>query len=151
MKRIACIGIAVLLTITLGGCILQNGDMIPVTFSLENSSEVTISEIWFHSPPRYGSSSPIHNILTDGDKSLKPGEVREFTISLFNNQIESGGLIYVIPAGTGSGIFAGETYLEDDYLIVISSDDSGNDFFVTIYGDNGSSDDDEHNLPGRIS
>ena len=146
MRRFTYIGLALLLTLALSGCIftLFSGDTIPITFTIENSTEFEITQIWLNSPPKFGSSSPIHDILESDSESMRPGEVREFTIKLLRDQIESGGLIYIKFAGTDDEVSLGTVYLKDDTIYEITGYD--NDLKLTELNDINSSDSDSDDV-----
>ena len=135
MKKIIALFVVFVVTVTLlNGCTLLSGDTLKVTFTLNNSTEYEIGSIWYFAPPRFGSSSPNHDILTAEDKPLKPGEEREFTIYLYKDQIEYSGGIYLAVPGIEDEFNAGGISFEKAKNIIITCDDNMN-FTVTAVND----------------
>ena len=99
--------ISVIMALSISGCL---GETTPVTVVLKNTTEYELEQIIFQIPPTRGSYSPMNDLLTSEDESLKPNEEREFVIYMFKSDFGNEGWALVFVEGNEyvSGIFTVE-------------------------------------------
>ena len=95
MKRISIILIVLLFTFSLTACPLFRGELMEVTVVLINSTDYELEQVIFQIPQTAGSYSPMYDLVTSDTESLKPGEEREFTIRMYENDFGNQGMAII--------------------------------------------------------
>ena len=121
MKKLIMTLLIASLVIALSGC---TGNVALVTVVIQNSSEYKLEQIVLQIPQTRGSYSPMHNLLEAEDEALMPGEVREFTTFLHEQDFGNSGWAIIYVAGeridcSGAVSIRGH----QDNVFVITSDD----------------------------